>query len=239
MNGFEVDENGFTEDGYRRLEGSAVPSMYAGNAIGIAAGLALLAFYYLFLERYVTDFATEIGMVLCVVISVYIAYLLVSPIVFFRRYRYRIDDDKVEIRRGVFVVSHTLVPIERIHQVEVSQGPINRHFGLADLTMTTAGGVVAIQYLEKPVAEDIAEKLNETVIGILKERSQDARFHEGPSQRHPRGNPEGPGLRVRVLHGIHEGDGGHVLPGHHRCGDCPVHRGLRPDLEEDGVHIRR
>jgi hypothetical protein len=233
MNSFEVDENGFTEDGYRRLEGSAVPSMYAGNAIGIAVALALLASYYLFFERYVTDFATEIGMVLCVVIAVYIAYLLVSPIVFFRRYRYRIDDDKVEIRRGVFVVSHTLVPIERIHQVEVSQGPINRHFGLADLTMTTAGGVVAIQYLEKPVAEDIAEKLNETVIGILKERSQDVRFHEGPSQRHPRGDPEGPGLRSRVLHGIHEGDGGHVLPGHHRCGDCPVHRGLSPDLEED------
>ena len=73
MNGFEVDENGFTEDGYRRLEGAAVPSMYAGNAIGIAAGIALLAFYYLFLERYVLDFATETGIALCVLVSVYIA----------------------------------------------------------------------------------------------------------------------------------------------------------------------
>lgn len=238
MNGFEVDENGFTEDGYRRLEGSAVPSMYAGNAIGIAIGLALLALYYLFLMRYVTDYAEETGIGLCILVSVFIAYQLVSPIVFFRRYRYRIDADKVEIRKGVFVVSHTLVPIERIHQVEVSQGPINRHFGLADLTMTTAGGVVAIQYLEKPVAEDIAEKLNETVIGILKERSQDARLHEGAPLRHPRGHAQGSDLRARVLDDVHEEHGGHVRPGHRRLGDGLLHRGLRPDLEEDGVHLR-
>ncbi len=198
MKGFEVDENGYTEDGYRCLERSSIPSMYSGNAIYMAMALAFLAAYFLLVKRHMGDDGEIIGIVLAAIVAVYCIYLLISPMIFFRRYRYRIDSDKAEIRRGVFVVSHTLVPIERIHQVQVSQGPINRHFGLADLTMTTAGGVVTIQYLERPVAEEIAERLNETVIGILKGRIQDERVHEGPPLRDPREYREI--HRVRAVH---------------------------------------
>lgn len=44
-------------------------------------------------------------------------------------------------------------------------------FGLADVTITTAGGVASIQHLERNVAEDIADSLNEYVNKIVKERS--------------------------------------------------------------------
>ena len=63
-----------------------------------------------------------------------------------------------------------MVPIERVHQVDVNVGPINRVFGLADVGITTAGGEVKIQFLKEDVAESIASKLNDKIVRMLKER---------------------------------------------------------------------
>ena len=80
------------------------------------------------------------------------------------------DDDCIEVRRGVIIRSHFLVPVERIHQVQVDKGPILRKFGLASVTVTTAGGIANLEYLDEPIAEDIAQNLNEKIIKMLKAR---------------------------------------------------------------------
>jgi len=167
---FAVDESGMTADGYHRLEPVSKKSMYLKNIIwfaifAVSFGLAIHYADLLFGER--KDYAC---MILIAAFVIIVAYLIVGPIVFYRRYRYRLDDDKVEIRRGVFVITHTLVPIERIHQVEVARGPINRTFGLANVNLTTAGGVATLEYLDEATAESIASKLNECVVKLLKER---------------------------------------------------------------------
>ena len=89
---------------------------------------------------------------------------------YYRRYRYRMDDDKVEVRKGIITITHDMVPIERVHQVNVSRGPINRRYGLANVLVTTAGGTVSLNYLEEDLAESIATKLNEKIIEMLKKR---------------------------------------------------------------------
>lgn len=78
----------------------------------------------------------------------------------------------MDIRRGIIVVRHTLVPIERVHQVEVVRGPISNMLGLADVVVTTAGGSVCIQYLELAEAERVAQELNKHVNRILKDRKK-------------------------------------------------------------------
>ncbi len=168
--GFAVDEEGMTSDGYRRLDPICVKAMYISRVISLVVLLAVLAVAYIQLRG-----ASEwefIGIASLAIFVVCAVYCAVSPQVFFRRYRYRLDDDKLEIRRGIITISHVLVPIERIHQVEVQRGPINRAFGLADVIVTTAGGVVRVQMLEEDVAERIADRLNETVIGILRSRER-------------------------------------------------------------------
>ena len=74
------------------------------------------------------------------------------------------------MRRGVIVITHTLIPIERIHEVTVTVGPINGLFGLANVEIVTAGGTESIDHLDSRTAESIAARLNEVVVGILKER---------------------------------------------------------------------
>ena len=43
-------------------------------------------------------------------------------------------------------------------------------FGLANVNITTAGGVSTLEYLDIETAESIASKLNECVVKMLKAR---------------------------------------------------------------------
>ena len=60
--------------------------------------------------------------------------------------------------------------MERIHQVNVSKGPILRKYGLADVTITTAGGVATLQFLDEEIAEYIASNLNDKIVAMLRAR---------------------------------------------------------------------
>ena len=101
-------------------------------------------------------------------------FLMVRPQLYYRFYRYVITDDRIDTRQGVIIRSHTVVPIERVHQVEVVRGPINGLFGLANVTVTTAGGVATIKFLEESVAESIVNGLNNMINKIVRDRNSDA-----------------------------------------------------------------
>jgi membrane protein YdbS with pleckstrin-like domain len=61
------------------------------------------------------------------------------PPVEYRRTSYRIDEDRIEIRRGVIWRAVTSVPRSRVQHIDVSQGPLERRFGLGTLSVYTAG----------------------------------------------------------------------------------------------------
>jgi membrane protein YdbS with pleckstrin-like domain len=52
---------------------------------------------------------------------------------------YRLDDDGLEIRRGVVWRAIINVPRSRVQHTDVSQGPIERSHGLSTLVVHTAG----------------------------------------------------------------------------------------------------
>lgn len=97
----------------------------------------------------------------------WIIYLLISPAVRYRRYRYLIDREKVMVQEGLWFITREFAPIERLHQIAVKSGPIDRLYGLAKVIATTAGGTVTIRFLEKEKAEEIADTLQKKVRHIL------------------------------------------------------------------------
>ncbi|MDP2292860.1 MAG: PH domain-containing protein [Actinomycetota bacterium] len=56
----------------------------------------------------------------------------------YRAWRYRFGPDSLELRRGVWWHVATSVPYHRIQQVDVNQGPIQRHYGMVELRLRTA-----------------------------------------------------------------------------------------------------
>ncbi len=167
---FKVDENGLTSDGYHVLNPVCMKSMYLSRAVTLAVLFVIVLSLHLHLGSLedVPEWASPLLWVLFVLLAV---WTLISPTVFYRRYRYRLDEDKVDVRKGVVFISHEMVPIERIHQVDVNAGPINRAFGLADVAVTTAGGTVTLQFLDADVAEGIANTLNKRIVRMLKDRA--------------------------------------------------------------------
>ena len=53
--------------------------------------------------------------------------------------RYRLDRDGLQIARGIYWRSVTHVPRTRVQHTDVSQGPIERKYGLGTLIVYTAG----------------------------------------------------------------------------------------------------
>lgn len=53
--------------------------------------------------------------------------------------RYRLDDDGLQIARGVYWRTVTHVPRSRVQHTDVSQGPLERGYGLGTLVIYTAG----------------------------------------------------------------------------------------------------
>lgn len=156
---------------YRRLNPRCKAAMYLGYAIGLAilASLILVIDYFDAAAEY-TDIAVFAGWIAFAGLAIYCS---VAPVIFYRRYRYILADDRVDVRRGIIITRHTLVPIERIHQVEVVSGPINKMFGLANVIITTAGGTSGIEFLEIAEADRVAEELNGYINRILKDRKKD------------------------------------------------------------------
>jgi membrane protein YdbS with pleckstrin-like domain len=61
------------------------------------------------------------------------------PPIAWRHTWFRVDDDGLEIRRGVAWRHVITVPRSRVQHTDVSQGPLERRYGLATLVVYTAG----------------------------------------------------------------------------------------------------
>ena len=89
-----------------------------------------------------------------------VAYRL--PAARHRRLRYRVDSEGLRIQRGVFWRRTIWIPITRVQHTDVSQGPLQRKYSLATLTVHTAGtegASIPLPGLEHAVASRLSGHL--------------------------------------------------------------------------------
>ena len=87
---------------------------------------------------------------------------LTWPAVRHKRLRYLVDEGGLRIRRGVFWRSVIWIPISRVQHTDFTQGPVQRHFDLATLTVHTAGTAgasISLAGLEHTVAARLCDHL--------------------------------------------------------------------------------
>lgn len=53
---------------------------------------------------------------------------------------YVMTSRSLRIRRGIWIIHETTITFENVQNVEVTQGPLQRYFGIADVRVDTAGG---------------------------------------------------------------------------------------------------
>lgn len=84
---------------------------------------------------------------------------IIYPNIKYSRWRYDVRDDEICIRKGLFFISSIVIPIVRVQFTDTSHGPILRAFGLANVSITTAGGDQSIPGLSFEVADELRNKI--------------------------------------------------------------------------------
>lgn len=69
-----------------------------------------------------------------------------------RRWSWRLADAAIELRSGVLVRRHVVVPHFRVQQIDVLEGPLERLVGLATLRVTTASASGSVELAGLPAA---------------------------------------------------------------------------------------
>lgn len=105
------------------------------------------------------DEAGWLGAVGVLAVAVVMGGLL--PELRWRRWRYEVRDEEVDLVRGAFVVRRTIVPIRRVQHVDTESGPLRDALGLATVTFHTAAGGLAIPALAKGEAEHVRRRVAE------------------------------------------------------------------------------
>ena len=89
------------------------------------------------------------------------AWVAVVPAWRYAVHRWEVTDTAVYTQVGWWTRERRIAPMSRIQTVDYSEGAIERLFGLASVTVTTASaaGALAIGGLDKPRAQQLAEEL--------------------------------------------------------------------------------
>jgi hypothetical protein len=79
-----------------------------------------------------------------------------------RAWGYAMDAEELQVSRGVWTQVHTVVPLDRVQHIDVSQGPIERGCGVCRLIVHTAGTLhsqVVLPGLARPTAERMRDEI--------------------------------------------------------------------------------
>ena len=110
------------------------------------------------------------GLIAAVVLLVAFALIWRVPS---RRYGargYHMGVDRLRVVRGIWWHSDTIVPFGRVQHIDVDQGPIERAFGIATMTLHTAGSHNASVHLPG-LEQELAKELREEIRAHIKRES--------------------------------------------------------------------
>lgn len=142
-------------------------------------GINLLVFFGLWLAAFFiwSDYRTEVLYFLFLFV-VFVPIFGVTKWAFHRK-RFAVREHDVIYKSGLLVHKTVLIPFNRIQHVSIEQGPLMRLFGLAELSIFTAGGMTSDltisgvklaeaeklkAYLSKNVEEEFLDDADEVAV---------------------------------------------------------------------------
>ncbi|WP_077210586.1 PH domain-containing protein [Bacillus dakarensis] len=96
-----------------------------------------------------------IGAILVFLLIYGFLFIYLFPLMRWKRWRYEVREQEIELQHGVFIVKRTLVPMIRVQHVDTQQGPILRKYELATVTVSTAATIHEIPALQLEEAEEL------------------------------------------------------------------------------------
>ncbi|MGV3275450.1 PH domain-containing protein [Staphylococcus sp. 11261D007BR] len=90
-------------------------------------------------------------------------YRIISPISEFYFTQYRVIDERIEVKRGLWFQELDVIKIKHIQFMSRQSGPLTRRHQLSALTLFTAGNVLTLPYLK----ESDVTHLEDDILNVL------------------------------------------------------------------------
>lgn len=102
------------------------------------------------------------GIIAGPVLLIALALIIRVPSTRYNARGYQISADRLRVVRGLLFRFDTVVPFGRVQHIDVHQGPLDRFFGIATMTVHTAGNhnaSVSLPGLGEPLAREMREDI--------------------------------------------------------------------------------
>ena len=110
------------------------------------------------------------GIIAGPVLLIALALIIRVPQTRYNARGYQISADRLRVVRGLMFRSDTVVPFGRVQHIDVHQGPLDRFFGIASLTLHTAGSHNASVSLPG-LGEELAREMREEIRAHIRRES--------------------------------------------------------------------
>jgi len=87
-------------------------------------------------------------------------FIFLLPTLRWKRWRYEVREQEIELLYGVFIIKKTLIPMIRVQHVDTQQGPLLRKYRLSTVTVSTAATVHEIPALDMGEAENLRTSIS-------------------------------------------------------------------------------
>lgn len=109
-----------------------------------------------------------------------VMFTLISGMISWLRYTYRFEEDELRIEYGVFVRKKRYIPLERIQSINVTEGLLQRLFGLVKVQIETAGGEGEAEAVLSAISKEEANQVQDYVAAAKYGTNEDSgRVQEG------------------------------------------------------------
>lgn len=149
-------------DSWRALHPSVVVVWRWGAVLnGVVLGLVVFGTLSVLADRAADGWLPRLAM--CVGGGAVLGLLtgLVAVPLRYRAWRYRFGPDALELQQGIWWRTVAAVPYQRIQQVEVEHGPLQRRLGMVSLSLRTASAMPlgTIPGIDRAEAADVRKVL--------------------------------------------------------------------------------
>lgn len=90
-----------------------------------------------------------------------IALILISGILTWLRFTYRIEEGELRIESGLIIRKKRYIPFERIQSLDLSEGILQRPFGLVKMTIETAGSGLEAEAILTAISKNEAQQIQD------------------------------------------------------------------------------
>lgn len=143
----------------KKLAPSIIGVWRWGSSIGYIFLLGIPVVYYLTFGWQNYHFWLLIAVSLISVSLWFLAVFIIPPIRW-KRWRYSINQNEINLLRGILVRKETLIPLSRVQHVDTRQGPLLRWFNLSSVTISTAATTHEIPGLDEVIADKVRREIS-------------------------------------------------------------------------------